>query len=152
MASCCITVDDLLCTEFKAFRLSSTQPWQQELVSHERAYGLINMCRVPAKGGGNCRVRPHIPHETCPSVFKYFLSLYSSQVAEKAERLHFYHHFSSRLLVQKTRCLLQIHNVVPSVHCLSYNNMNLMSLKDPFLAASFCCQWSTISPDKQWLK
>lgn len=39
MVSCCITVGDLWCAEFKALRLGSTQPWQQELVSHKRAYG-----------------------------------------------------------------------------------------------------------------
>lgn len=136
MASCCITVGDLLCIEFKAFRLGSTQPWQQGLVSHERAYGFRNMCRVPAKGGGNCRVRPCIPHEICPSVFKYFLSLYSSQMVKKAGWVHFYHSFSSRLLVQKIRCPVQVHNAVSSVHCLSYNDRNLRSVKDLFAAAA----------------
>lgn len=119
--------------------VQSVQAWfNQELVSHERAYGLINICRMPTKGGGNCNIRPHIPHKICPSVFnsKCFLSLYSSQMAEKAVRVHFYHHFSSRLLVQKTRCPVQIHNAVPSVHWLSYKDMNLGSVKDLFTAAS----------------
>lgn len=117
------------------FRLGSTQPWQRGLVSDQRAHGLINVCRVPAKGGGNCNIRPHISHEICPDVLKYFLSLDSSQMAEKAGRVHFYHHFSSRLSVQKTRCPVQIHNAVPSVHCLSYN-MNFGSRKYLFTAAS----------------
>lgn len=136
MGSCCITVGDLLCIEFKAFRLGSTQLWQQGLVSHERAYGFRNMCRVPAKRGGSCRVRPRIPHEICPSVFKYFLSLYSSQMVKKAGWVHFYHSFSSRLLVQKIRCPVQVHSAVSSVHCLSYNDRNLRSVKDLFAAAA----------------
>lgn len=56
-------------------------------------------------------------------------------MAEKAGRVNFYHHFSFRLLVQKTRCPVQIHKAVPSVHCLSYN-MNLGSVKYLFTAAS----------------
>lgn len=57
-------------------------------------------------------------------------------MAEKAGRVHFYHHFSSRLLVQKTRCPVHIPNAVPSVHCLRYKDMNLRSVKYLFTAAS----------------
>jgi len=68
MVSCCITLGDSLCVEFKALRLGSSQPWWWELESHKRTYGLRNICTVPVKGGGNCKVGLHVSHEVCPSV------------------------------------------------------------------------------------
>lgn len=91
-------------------------------------------------------------HKLCPSVnsklFRYFLSLYSSQMAENDRGICFYHDFCCKLLVRRQD--VQFGSVMTLlVPCPSYKDMNLRPVKCLFTAGR-CCWWRVISPDGEW--